>query len=52
MLPSDPATCVLLGFCPSPDAGSPIPSGVMFLALGLVWCGLAWWRAQRRASAR
>lgn len=47
--PPDPGLCALFGFCPAPVAEGGLPSGVMFVALGLVMAGVRWWRMQRRA---
>lgn len=38
----------LPGFCPLPVQGG-MPGGVMYLALGLVWLGIAGLRHERRA---
>lgn len=42
-----PESCILTGLCPAATSGSPIPSGVMFTAVGLVAFGIWQWRERR-----
>lgn len=42
-----PEACILSGLCAAPEAGSPIPSGLMFTAVGLVGLGVWRWRRLR-----
>jgi len=46
-----PEACILSGLCAAPDGGSPIPSGVMFAAVGLVALGVWRWRRVRARTA-
>lgn len=46
-----PEACILSGLCAAPDAGSPIPSGIMFTAVGLVGLGVWTWRRRARVAS-
>lgn len=43
-----PESCMLTGLCAAPEAAPPVPSGVMFTAIGLVAAGLVGLRIERR----
>lgn len=48
LLATTPGDCLLTGLCGSPAATGGLPSGVMFLALGLVLAGAFGLRRERR----
>jgi hypothetical protein len=52
-LPGEPdgAACLATGLCPVPRPAS-VPSGVMFVATGLVVVGAAALRAERRGGSK
>jgi hypothetical protein len=44
-----PGDCILTGLCNVvPEAGPPVPAGVMYLAVGMVVAGTIGWRRARR----
>jgi hypothetical protein len=44
-----PGDCILTGLCNVvPEAGPPVPAGVMYLAVGMVIAGTIGWRRARR----
>lgn len=45
-----PEACILSGLCAAPDAGPRIPSGIMFVAVGLVALGVWGVRRGRKRS--
>jgi hypothetical protein len=45
-----PGDCLLTGLCGAPAPAAGLPSGIMFVALGLVLAGAAGLRYQRRRS--
>jgi len=48
VLPPAPGDCLLTGLCGVSSAAGGLPSGVMFLALGLVLAGAFGLRRERR----
>jgi hypothetical protein len=47
-----PESCSLTGICVVLDAGSRIPSGVMFTAVGMVGFGVWYWRRGKTVSSK
>jgi MYXO-CTERM domain-containing protein len=51
LAPQLPGDCLLTGLCGSAGAPAGPPSGLMFIALGLVLLGaLGWWRSRQRPN--
>lgn len=47
-----PGDCLLTGYCAAPAAPSVIPSGLMFLAVGAVFLGVAGLLSSRNRAPR